>query len=456
MFEDSLLRNSALLFLATVELAAGGFLFWQVVAHLYSPAQVGRASVLLSTSTLIANAALLGMHNSLIRYLPEWPDRAVTVNTGRTLVVVASATGSGILVLVGPMLVPELAELHRPLGALAFGLFTVAFAASLFDDSLFIALRSNGYVLIRYTVVVFLRITLVPLLIGLQAFGVFSSWSAANSLSLIFYLVVFRRTFGLKTKLQVDAARMRAMWRYSAGSYLATMILTAPTLLMPTLVAQRLDSESAGYYYIASLLTSVLAFIPQATARAFFAEVANDPSGLRHCLVRVSKITLAAQIPSLLTMIVFGKFALSLFGRVYVQAYPLLVLLALVVTLSSVGHIGSTLLLATGRLTTLCQLSAAAFVVTLGGVYLLIPRGLAYVGWSLLGGEGVIATAYLFVLVRGWRLRTTSTMPGHGHGGEATTPNGRPEASLRAIASREEVTTPNGGPGTTSVARMNP
>ena len=40
---DSLLRNSALLLLATVELAAGGFLFWQLVAHLFTPAEVGRA-----------------------------------------------------------------------------------------------------------------------------------------------------------------------------------------------------------------------------------------------------------------------------------------------------------------------------------------------------------------------------------------------------------------------------
>jgi O-antigen/teichoic acid export membrane protein len=421
MLDDSLLRNSGLLFLATVELAAGGFLFWQVVAHLYSPTQVGRASVLLSTSMLIGNLALLGMNNSLIRYLLEWPDRAVTINTGRTMVVAASAAGSGIAVLVGPVLVPELAELRHPLGVVAFSLFTVAFAASLFDDSLFIALRSNGYVLSRYTLVVFLRLVLAPLLIGLQAFGVFSAWSAANSLSLIFYLVVLRRTFRLKTRLRADAVRVRAMWRYSAGSYLATSILMAPTLLMPALVAQRLDSERAAYYYIASLLAGLLGFIPQATARTFFAEVANDPPRLRHLLVRVSKMTLAAQIPLLLALVVFGRFVLSLFGQVYVQAYPLLVLLALVMGLSSVGFIGSTLLLATGRLKTLCQLSAVAYAVGLGGAYLLIPHGLMYVGWSLLGGEGILTVAYLAIIVR--QLRTTTpTAPGCIRRGEAVVP----------------------------------
>jgi O-antigen/teichoic acid export membrane protein len=430
MFEESLLRNSALLFLATVELAAGGFLFWQVVAHLYSSAEVGRASVLLSTSALIANVALLGMNNALVRYLPEWPDRAVTVNTGRTMVVAAATVGSGVLVVAGPMLVPQLAELHHPLGAVAFGLFTMAFASSLFDDSLFIALRHSGYVLSRYTMVVCLRTALVPLLIGLQAFGVFGAWSAANTLSLLFYLVVLRRTFGLKTKVQVDGGRMRAMWRYSAGSYLATAILTAPTLIMPALVAQRLGSDQAGYYYIALLLAGLLGFVPQATARTFFAEAANDPSVLRDCLIRVSKMTLAAQIPLLLAMVVLGRFALSLFGREYVQAYPLLVLLSFVMTLSSVGFIGSTLLLVTGRLTTLCRLSAAAYATGLGTAYLLIPHGLVYVGWSLLGGESILTAAYVVIIFRQLRA-TASTAPGR-RGGEGIAPDRRPESTTAA------------------------
>ena len=39
-------------------------------------------------STLLANLALLGMNNSLIRYLGEWPDPARTVNSGVLLVTV--------------------------------------------------------------------------------------------------------------------------------------------------------------------------------------------------------------------------------------------------------------------------------------------------------------------------------------------------------------------------------
>src|SRR3954447_24882103 len=93
LMRDSLSRNSAFLLLATVELAAGGFLFWQLAAHLFSAADVGRASALISGSVLISNVALLGMHNSVIRYLHAWDDRADTVNTAVTIVALAAAVG---------------------------------------------------------------------------------------------------------------------------------------------------------------------------------------------------------------------------------------------------------------------------------------------------------------------------------------------------------------------------
>jgi O-antigen/teichoic acid export membrane protein len=147
----------------------------------------------------------------------------------------------------------------------------------------------------------------------------------------------------------------------------------------------------------------VLVFVPQATARSFFAEVSHDGNRLREHLKRVVVVTMALQLPVLALLVLAGRSLLRVFGDDYVDAYPLLVLLALTSALSAVGFIGSTLLLATGRTRLLCQLSAAAYAVSLTGAYLLAGEGLVWIGAALLGGEILLAAGYLRVIVRALR-----------------------------------------------------
>ena len=394
LLRESLLRNSAMLLLASVELAAGGFLFWQLVAHLFPAAEVGRASVLISASTLISTLALLGMNNSLIRYLSEWPDRARTVNSGTTLVAGAAAAGAVGFAAGTHVLAPELTALRHPAEVAVFVGLTVAAAVSMVNDNLFVALRRSGFVLSRNSLVVALRLALPFALLGGSAFGIFAAYWLAVAVALIPYLVVLARSFGLPPRLRASAGRLRAMWRYSAGNYLATAILMMPSLLMPILVAHRTDAAHAAYYYIASLVASVQALVPQATARSFFAEVMTGGGRLRELLPRVLGLTAALQLPVLLVLVVAGRFVLRLFGAEYARAYPLLVLLAVTLTLSSVGFVGSTLLLISGRLRLLVQVSLAGCAVSLTGSFLLADRGLVWVGGSMLAGEVVLTLGY--------------------------------------------------------------
>lgn len=396
---DSLVRNSAFLLLATVELAAGGFLFWQVVAHLFSVAEVGRASAVISASVLIGNCALLGMHNSVIRYLHVWPDRAATVDTALTVVVLAATVGAAGFVAASAFLAPQVGALVRePLSGTLFVLLTVGYAVGLVGDNVFVALRRSGFVLGRNTVVVALRLLLPLLCAGLGAFGVFTAYQGAMAAAVVMYLVMLGRVLGLPGRLRIRRDRLAAMWRYSALSYLATVILMLPALVMPILVAERVDAAGAGHYYIASLLAGVLAFVPQATSRSFFAEAEQDRAAMRASLARVVRLTVAVETPALAVLLLGGRFGLSLFGAEYVAAYPVLVLLALTQALTSIGFVGSTVLMIVGRLRLLCVLSAVASTAALVGAYLLVGRGLVWAGWSLLIGETVLAGIYLLLI----------------------------------------------------------
>jgi O-antigen/teichoic acid export membrane protein len=396
---DSLFRNSAFLLLATVELAAGGFLFWQMVAHLFPAAEVGRASALISASVLIGSCALLGMHNAVIRYLHTWEDDAATVDTALTTVLVAATAGALAFVAVAPAVAPELAGLLRhPLNAALFVLLTSGYAVNMVGDNVFVAARRSGFVLGRNTVVVVLRLLLPLACLGLGALGIFTAYQGAMVAALVVYLFALRRVLGLPSRLRLRWDRLAAMWRYSAWNYLATVILMLPALLMPILVAERVDPASAAYYYVAALLAGTLAFVPQATSRSFFAEAERDRTRMRASLGRVVRLTVAVELPMLLALLLGGHFALSLFGRQYATAYPLLVVLAVTQALTSIGYVGSTVLMVLGRLRLLCALSAVASAAALLGAYLLVGRGLIWAGWSLLIGEVILAAIYLLLI----------------------------------------------------------
>jgi glycosyltransferase involved in cell wall biosynthesis/O-antigen/teichoic acid export membrane protein len=396
---ESLLRNSALLLVATTGLAAGGFVFWQVVTHLFSPADVGRAGALISVSTLVANLALLGMNNSIIRYLSAWPNRAQTVNSAVTLVAGAALVAATALVVAVPAMTASLAVLRRPVDALVFVALTVAAAVSLLYDNVFVALRHSGYVLVRNALVVLLRLVLPVALVGLQAFGIFTAYWLPVATSLAIYLGALRFRFGLPTRLSARRDRLAAMRRYAAGNYLATAIIMLPSLLMPVLVAQMLGAAQAGYYYICALVASALVFVPQATARSLFAEATHDNRLLHHQVRRVIRLTALLQTPLLIGLLVAGPVVLALFSPVYAGEYPLLVLLAGANAVASVSFIGSTLLLIAGRMRLLCQLSAVACVISLVGAVALARHGLIWVGVALCAAEMVLALGYLRVIV---------------------------------------------------------
>lgn len=396
---DSLFRNSAFLLLATVELAAGGFVFWQVVAHLFPVAAVGRASALISASVLIGSWALLGMHNAVIRYLHTWEDSAATVDTALTVVLAAATAGALGFVVVAPSVAPELGGvLRHPVNAALFVLLTGGYAVSMLGDNVFVGARRSGFVLARNTAVVTLRLVLPLACLGLGALGIFTAYQGAMAAALVVYLLALRRVLGRPVRLRLRRDRLVAMWRYSAWNYLATVILMLPALLMPILVIEWVDPVSAGYYYVASLLAGTLAFVPQATSRSFFAEAERDRSRMRASLGRVVRLTVAVETPLLLALLLGGRFGLSLFGTEYTAAYPLLAVLTVTQALTSVGYVGSTVLMVLGRLRLLCALSAAASAAALLGAYLLVGRGLIWAGWSLLIGEVILAAIYLLLI----------------------------------------------------------
>jgi O-antigen/teichoic acid export membrane protein len=72
--------------LSTGVMAVFGFFFWMINARLYSAEQVGIGTTLISIMTLISSFSLLGLGNSLIKYLPTSDKKNEKINTSFMLV----------------------------------------------------------------------------------------------------------------------------------------------------------------------------------------------------------------------------------------------------------------------------------------------------------------------------------------------------------------------------------
>src|SRR4051794_14899676 len=66
--DDHLVNNAVFQMLSTGGMAVAGFVFWTLCARIYTPAQVGQGTALISASGLLGLATLLGLNTTLIRY----------------------------------------------------------------------------------------------------------------------------------------------------------------------------------------------------------------------------------------------------------------------------------------------------------------------------------------------------------------------------------------------------
>lgn len=173
--DNHMVRNSMWLLLNTGLQAGLGFVFWILAAHVFTTPAVGRATSLLSATTLIAYVALLGIGTTLIRYLPTSDHRDTLITTGLLLVGSFAALLALGYALAAPAFASSIAFLaHRALFVVGFVLFGAATAINLVTDAVFIAFRRAGVnALVDGGIGGVTRLLLIPVAAGSGAYGLY-------------------------------------------------------------------------------------------------------------------------------------------------------------------------------------------------------------------------------------------------------------------------------------------
>jgi O-antigen/teichoic acid export membrane protein len=299
-----------------------GFLFWTLAARLYSVADVGIATALISSLGLVMAFSRLGFDTAIIRFMPS-QDHSRVFNTC-LWITTAAATVVGIIYLAAINLIsPDIAFIrdYTPI----FLLFVVVNSITLITGYALLSFRKADLKLIQNIIVGVRLLLLLPLTL-LGSLGIFYSFGIAYLVATVFTLVVIRHYVTIVPKIDWEFTRKTIS--FSSQNYLANLFQNIPSLVMPILIVNLLSPENSALYYIAFTIGNLVLIIPEALATSFFVEGSHG-TDLRTGVVKTLATIYVILIPAVLLIVLFGDLLLGLFGEDYIRAFNLLRIVAI-------------------------------------------------------------------------------------------------------------------------------
>ena len=177
---DPLYRNSLFNMTSTFILGGLGFIFWIIIAHLYKTENVGIATTLISIMTLLSSFTILGLNSSLTRYLPKSTNKNELINSSFVIVTIVTLLASVIFFLGLQIFSPQLLFLQSNIFyIISFIIFTIFTSWNILVDSIFMAFRAAGNILIKNIIISILKLVLPFAFIAFGAYGIFASTASA-------------------------------------------------------------------------------------------------------------------------------------------------------------------------------------------------------------------------------------------------------------------------------------
>ncbi|MFC1768591.1 oligosaccharide flippase family protein [Nanoarchaeota archaeon] len=321
---DHLYRNSLYLILNNVVTTGFGFFFWMICAHLYSTEQVGYATAIISAVGIVSLFSFLGLNIGLMRYLPKAKDKDKLIVSCINLCGLSSIVFSILFLILLPFLSPKLGfVLESSNYLIAFVLFTLSWVMFSIVNSIFIASRKSGIVLVKSILFSMMKLILPVLVVFLGTYGILGAYYLSALVGFVFSLYYFRYSF------EIDFKLIKEMFVFSFGNYVAWTLGLLPGLVIPIMITHFIGPKETAYFYVAWMIANLLYFVPSAISQSLLTEGSHSVTGLDKKVKKAYMMTFMILIPGILLFVFFGKYLLMLFGSEYaVEGFRLLQVLS--------------------------------------------------------------------------------------------------------------------------------
>lgn len=335
-----MLANSLALIMGKLATMGLGFLAWLAAARVFSQAEVGLASGVVSATMLCVQVALFGAGAAIISLYPRYrhqPDRLLDTAVTSVMLTAFFATAGFVLLASGIFRELRIVAEH-PAYLAVFLIMAVAGTLGVLLDQLSTALRRGDFVLVRGLVTGILTVTLVvvlPKVAGFEnAIAILAAWATASVMMVSIGWLQLRRAlpaYRYRPRLQWDLAQEQA--RVGFPNWLLTLAERAPGAVLPIVVTELLSPRANAAWYTAWMMAWVVYVVPVQVGLNLFAEASHRPEAM-HKVVRHSIATsLAVGALAATGSAVIGPVLLGFLGRGYAElgTEPLRILVLAVV-----------------------------------------------------------------------------------------------------------------------------
>jgi O-antigen/teichoic acid export membrane protein len=263
-------------------------------------------------------------------------------------------------------------------------------------DNVFIANRRAEYVVLK-TLIVGSRILFTIFFVAFGAFGIFASIGLAD------IIAFFTGTFILIPLVQrgyipfpsIQKSVLNDILHFSIGNHIATVLNSAPGLLLPILITNVLIPETAAYFYIAWMIASLLYVIPLSIATSLFAESSYDERTLHLNVGKAIKFISLLTLPTIVMLMLIADKLLFLFGKGYSEnATILLWIFALASIPLAINNLFITIRLIEKKVGIVILINAFIAAFTIVGSYLGLEKfGLLSIGIAWMLSQGIVMLA---------------------------------------------------------------
>jgi O-antigen/teichoic acid export membrane protein len=391
---DHLVRNSLYLMASNGIQAVLGFGFWILMARLFSTADVGKASSLVSATTLLSFFALFGLNTTVMRFLPTARNKGALLTAVFVLVAAVACVMAVGYVMLTPVIAPHLDFVaHSPLMTAGFAALAAAAAVNVLTDSVFMASRRSEFCVVTDGLVGSGgRIIFGVILAGTGSYGLYlasvGGSAAAAVASIILIITIFRWRPSLANALHT----LRPLLKYSGANYIANSMNLLPNVVVPLIVLDRLGAQAAGYYYVAFQMATLLFTAAAVIEASFMAEGSQAGANWRVIRRRSRRLAIMIFVPAGIVVALTAHWMLLAFGPGYsLHGTGSLEILAAAVLPVAACNWGWTVLRLTGRLRSLLVSTAFYGVAVCASAWFLAPHGLTALSAGWLAGSTVAA-----------------------------------------------------------------
>ncbi|MGW0041179.1 lipopolysaccharide biosynthesis protein [Rhodococcus sp. NPDC003348] len=412
--------NAAALMLSSVATGALGLVYWAVAERFFDTSEVGRASAVISTATMLASVSCLSLGGAYQRFLPV-AGRAShrLILGGLALTATVALALGGLFLVVNPS---NDRLFSSPAEYALFPLIVLAFAVYALADPILTGLRLAKAVAVKNIALSVLKVVPIVALAGTgSALALSGSWAVLALGVTAFSVSYLLRAIRDRREVPAQLPPVRELWAFQGVFFTMTLVLTVTPLALPLIVVSQLGTEQNAYFNLAWTMCSAVGLLRSGVGSSFIVEASAPDADRAALFQRLIRMLAAVALVSAAGLAVGGPLVLYVVSPDYFHAAAGLVLVMAVESL--VGTVVIVYFLVAQVLRRLRLMLAVQIVIvatTLGVTATLVPEvGLIGVAWGSLTAQ---VSALLIVALPLRRAVSEMARP------SATTPDATPES----------------------------